>query len=66
MENFQAHDNRDVLVYAVLKKTSDEDFKIPSDSMFTNPEAVLAGAFRPYVKAPWSNILAKGDLEKLP
>jgi SAM-dependent methyltransferase len=65
IDNFRAHDSRDVLVYAVLKKTNDTNFKMPSDSMFTNREEVMAGAFRPYVKAPWSNILAQGSSDEV-
>jgi len=57
IESFQAHDDRDVLVYAILKRTCSEDFKIPTDRMFTQQHDVMASEFRPYVKAPWSNIL---------
>jgi SAM-dependent methyltransferase len=53
--NFQAHDSRDVLLYAALKKNSDRPFVNPVDRMFTDHAAVMASEFRPYVKAPWSN-----------
>ena len=56
IENFQAHDSRDVMLYAVVKKTTDEDFKNPSDGMFVDQAAVMAGEYRPYVKAPWTNV----------
>jgi len=58
IENFQSLDGRDVLFYTVIRKVTEADFKNPSDSMFTDQKNVLAGEYRPYVKAPWSNTLA--------
>lgn len=57
VENFRAQDTRDIMVYAVMKKTSDADFRNPSDSMFIDQPSVMASEYRPYVKAPWSNIV---------
>jgi len=59
IENFQLHDSRDVLFYAVMRKATEADFKNPSDSMFTDQKNVMAGKYRPYVKAPWANILTE-------
>jgi Methyltransferase domain len=56
IENFQTLDTRDILVYAILKRTKTDAFNYPSDRMFTNQPEVMASDFRPYVKAPWSNI----------
>src|SRR5262249_24195919 len=56
IENFQTLDTRDILVYAILKRTKNDGFNYPSDRMFTNQSEVMASNFRPYVKVPWSNI----------
>jgi SAM-dependent methyltransferase len=55
IEAFQAHDHRELLMYAVLKRVNDKVFINPVDRMFTDQAAVMASEFRPYVKAPWSN-----------
>ncbi len=68
IKNFRARDARDLMLYAVLRRTLDEDFKTPFDGMFasynklgyssrTEPSEVLAGEFQPYIKTTWSNIL---------
>ena len=55
IKNFRANDNRELMMYAVLKRVNDRPFANPVDRMFTDQAAVMSGEFRPYVKAPWSN-----------
>lgn len=57
IENFKANDARELMMYAVLKRTNDMAFANPVDRMFTDQAAVFASEFRPYVKAPWSNTI---------
>ncbi len=64
---FRAHDTRDLLLYAVLERRGDADFRNPFDGMFAaenrvgytavgDQAAVLAGEFQPYVRSSWDNV----------
>jgi SAM-dependent methyltransferase len=64
-EQFRAHDSRDVLLYAVLRRTADAPFRMPFDGMFAAQNQIagytevanpLTGRFAPYLKTgDWSS-----------
>jgi SAM-dependent methyltransferase len=68
VEAFQRRDDRDLMLYALLRRPSDEAaFAIPFDGMYAaenrvgaaggpSQAAVLAGDFRPYIKTSWENV----------
>ncbi len=57
---FRRHDDRDLLLYVVLRKTAGTDFKVPFDGMFAGENALpnyspagtdpLTSVFAPYLK----------------
>ncbi len=64
LENYQAYDDRDIMIYAVLRKNKEAEFRLPFDSIFTdkntlsNYQRLYAPVeFSSYIKDSWSNIL---------
>ncbi|MBU7583450.1 MAG: hypothetical protein KAF91_11170 [Nostoc sp. TH1S01] len=63
LANYQAYDDRDLMIYTVLQKNTEAGFRLPFDSIFTDkntlPEYQRLYApknFSSYIKSSWSNI----------
>lgn len=72
LENYQAYDDRDLMIYAVLQKKTNAEFRLPFDSIFTNKNTLsnyeplyAPKEFSAYIKGSWSNIKPKG-IEQVP
>uniref|UniRef100_A0A9E7ZVM2 Class I SAM-dependent methyltransferase n=1 Tax=Bosea sp. NBC_00436 TaxID=2969620 RepID=A0A9E7ZVM2_9HYPH len=70
---FKERDDRDLLIYAVLRKTSAADFQMPFDGMFSDEShieyanrvsraEIFASDFAAYIKTSWCNIRADAPL----
>lgn len=61
LDAYRARDSKDLLLYPVLKRMSDSDFRAPTDGMYAaaGQEVVLESEFAPYIKTSWANITAE-------
>ena len=72
LENYQDYDDRDLMVYSVLRKRTDAAFRLPFDSIFTDKNTLsdyqplfAPLAFSSYIKSSWNNVRPTA-LEKVP
>lgn len=72
LENYRSYDDRDIMVYAVLKKTTGAEFRLPFDSVFTDKNKlsdyqslITPLAFSSYIKSSWSNVRPEA-LDRVP
>lgn len=72
LKNYRACDDRDVMIYVVLRKRSEEIFRLPFDSIFTDMNTlsnyqslITPMSFTSYIKSTWNNV-RPSDLEKVP
>jgi SAM-dependent methyltransferase len=66
LAQYRANDARDLMIYAVLRRTADAAFVVPHDSMFRPKGWLLGGAppprgasapeFLPYIKTNWRHV----------
>lgn len=63
LKNYQAYDDRDLMIYTVLQKKTGAEFHLPFDSIFTDKNTLsdyqrlyAPQEFSSYIKASWSNI----------
>jgi SAM-dependent methyltransferase len=62
-ENFREHDDRDVMLYVVLRKNRNADFAVPVDRIFMDPALVQNSEFRSWIKTTWENVKGYEALE---
>jgi SAM-dependent methyltransferase len=72
LENYRDYDDRDLMVYSVLRKKTDVAFRLPFDSIFTDKntltdyQPLLAPlAFSSYIKGTWNNV-RPSELDEVP
>ena len=72
MENYKKYDDRDLMVYAVLRKCSDSPFQMPFDSLFSLQNKIkdyqskkINYFFPSYIKGTWESIRPK-SLKEIP
>lgn len=72
MKNYRVYDDRDLMVYVVLKKTEDASFQMPFDSIFSDKNTLSSyqklyapSSFASYIKGSWHNI-KPSNLEQVP
>lgn len=53
VENLKQHEDRDVMLYVVMRKKTGDDFRIPTDRIFTDGALVQESEFRPWIKTNW-------------
>lgn len=63
LENYRVYDDRDLMIYAVLRKKTDVPFRLPFDSIFTDKNTLADYqplfaplAFSSYIKSTWNNV----------
>lgn len=63
LETYQAYDDRDLMIYIVLRKKTAATFRLPFDSIFTDKNTLsdyqrlsVPPAFSSYIKGSWSNV----------
>jgi SAM-dependent methyltransferase len=63
LETYKAYDDRDLLIYIVLRKKTAAAFRLPFDSIFTDKNTLsdyqrlsVPPAFSSYIKGSWSNV----------
>lgn len=78
LTSFRAHDSGDVMVYGVLRRTSDAPFRLPFDAIFKSvnqlegydtdavPSPVPPEEFRAYIKTTWANATLRRDAAAAP
>lgn len=54
---FKQHEDRDIMLYVVLRKASATPFAIPTDRIFSDGPLVLESEFRSWIKTTWNNVL---------
>lgn len=71
-ENYQLYDDRDVMIYAVLRKKLAAEFRLPFDSIFTEKNTLADYqsintplAYSSYIKSSWGNVRPRA-LDKVP
>ncbi len=74
-ENFEIYDDRDIMLYVVLKKTRNASFRLPFDSIFEEenqlqeyklPDAVDDKEFAAYIKSTWLNATSPNSFRRSP
>jgi SAM-dependent methyltransferase len=55
-DSFREHQDRDVMLYAVLKKTRNEAFSVPMDRIFDHSKLVADSEFRSWIKTTWEHV----------
>lgn len=74
-DNFELYDDRDIMIYVILKKTRNAPFRLPFDSMFEKdnqlqeyklPDAVGDKEFGSYIKSTWLNATASNSFRRRP
>jgi hypothetical protein len=53
---FRENEHRDVMLYAVLGKRTNENFQLPSDRIFAEPSIVQSSEFRSWIKTTWDHV----------
>ncbi len=75
LDDFYLHDDRDVMIYVVLKKKHDRSFRLPFDSLFDNEnqiedykegQGIKDKEFDAYIKSTWSNATAADAFRRKP
>ncbi|MDD5394682.1 MAG: methyltransferase domain-containing protein [Thiothrix sp.] len=63
LENYRNYDDRDLMIYSVLRKKTDAPFQLPFDSIFTEKNTLTdyqplfaSLAFSSYIKSTWGNV----------
>jgi SAM-dependent methyltransferase len=63
LETYKAYDDRDLLIYIVLRKKNATEFRLPFDSIFTDKNTLssyqrlsVPQTFSSYIKGSWSNV----------
>jgi len=63
LETYQVYDDRDLLIYTVLRKKTSAEFQLPFDSIFAEKNTLsdyqrlnVPQAFPSYIKGSWSNV----------
>lgn len=66
LQNYRAYDDRDIMIYAVLRKKTESAFRLPFDSIFTEKNTLAdyqslfaSSSFSAYIKSSWSNVRPK-------
>lgn len=63
LETYRAYDDRDLMIYIVLRKKRDGAFRLPFDSVFTDKNTLsdyqrlsIPFSFSSYIKGSWNNV----------
>ena len=63
LKTYRAYDDRDLMIYIVLRKKTSGDFRLPFDSIFADKNTLsdyqrlsIPLAFPSYIKSSWSNV----------
>ena len=75
LDDFYLHDDRDLMIYTVLRKRYDRPFRLPFDSIFDEEnqledykqsQSIKDKEFDAYIKATWLNATAPDAFRRMP